>query len=213
VRFEDVATYAVLGLVGVRLVSGLRHSLRGRGRSTVVELVRGIRWRHVWPVPLVLTAVATLASLLVQIPGLSFGWWTALGGAGNPIAGSSTTTTGTLWEWLLPLVFVGLVTPTLPLFALAEERIFRTGAEDWSTRRRIWKTLQFGLVHALIGIPIGAALAISLGGAYFMRVYLNTFAATRSPKEATHEAARAHTAYNAVIMTVVLLLAVTTAFG
>ena len=46
--------------------------------------------------------------------------------------------------------------------------MFRTGAERWSTGRRALKVLQFGMVHALIGIPIGAAMALSIGGAYFM---------------------------------------------
>ena len=49
------------------------------------------------------------------------------------------------------------VLPALPLFAHAEERMFRAGAEHWTTRRRVFKTLQFGLIHALIGIPISAA--------------------------------------------------------
>ena len=41
-----------------------------------------------------------------------------------------------------------------------------------SPRQRAVKVLQFGLIHALIGIPIGVALALSVGGAYFMSVYL-----------------------------------------
>ena len=110
-----------------------------------------------------------------------------------------------MWEWLIPLVFMCLLLPALPLFAFAEERIFREGAEGWSRPRRVFKVVQFGLVHALIGIPIGAALTLSIGGAWFMRVYLARFRATGSQREATLESTRAHTAYNSVIVMLVLV--------
>ncbi len=67
------------------------------------------------------------------------------------------------------------------------------------------KVLQFGAVHALIGIPIGAALALSVGGAYFMRRYLAAFRRTADERSATIESARAHTAYNAVIIAIVVV--------
>ena len=71
------------------------------------------------------------------------------------------------------------------------------------------KVLQFGLIHAVIGIPIGVALALSVGGAYFMSVYLRSYALTGSPAEATLESTRAHTAYNAlIIVTVAVVVAV-----
>lgn len=204
----NVLTFAVLGFMGVRLVSGLRKSRSADGRSIVLRVVRNARWRHVWPVPLLLAAVIAVASLLMLVPGLSWGWWSMLGGTGNPVFGSSDATVGTVWELLVPLAFIALLVPALPLFAYAEERIFRTGAEGWSQPRRAWKVLQFGLVHALIGVPLAAALAISIGGAYFMRVYLRSYRAFPSQRDATIESATAHTVYNAVIITVVVVAVV-----
>ncbi len=102
-----------------------------------------------------------------------------------------------------------LVVVALPLFANAEERMFRTGAQYWSTRRRVVKVLQFGMIHAVIGIPIGVALALSVGGTYFMSVYLRSYALTGSTNEATLESTRAHTAYNAsIIITVAIVVVV-----
>ncbi len=200
---------AVLAFMGLRLVSGARFARSRSGRSLVGAVRSRIGWRHVWPVPFVLGAVIAAASLLLAVPGLSWGWWSALGGEGNPVFGSSDSTTGTVWEWLIPLVFMALLIPALPLFAHAEERMFRAGAESWSLGRRSWKTLQFGLVHAVIGIPIGAALALSIGGAYFMAVYLRAFGRTRSRTEATLTSAAAHTVYNGTIIAVfVVALAV-----
>ena len=208
-----IVSVLVLGFMGVRLVTGVRASRSNRGKAIVSGVVRRIRWRHVWPVPLVLAVVLAVAYSLMLIPGLDWGWWNALGGEGNPVFGSSDSTAGTVWEWVIPLVFVLLLIPALPLFAHAEERLFRTGAESWSNGRRAWKLLQFGLVHALIGIPIGAALALSVGGAYFMWTYLRAYRTSRSAMHATFESSAAHTAYNGVIVAVVLVGLVLFAFG
>lgn len=208
-----VLTVGVLAFVGFRLVGGVRYSLSGDGKVLVVRIVRGLRWRHVWPAPLVLVAVVIVASALMLVPGLDWGWWTALGGIGNPVTGGTDETAGTALEWLIPLAFVALLIPALPLFAFAEERMFRGGAERWSAKRRAAKTLQFGLMHALIGIPIGAALALSIGGAYFLAVYLRAYRTSHNSAVATLESARAHVAYNGIIVVLVTLLAVLTATG
>lgn len=213
VAVETVLTYVVLAVVGVRLLTAARLALTGRGRATVVEVARRVRWSHVWPVPLVLTAVATVATLLLAVPGLDWGWWTAIGGQGNPIAGTTDRTTGTVWEWIIPLAFLLLVLPALPLFALAEERMFRQGAEQWAFTRRARKVLAFGLVHLIIGIPIAVALALSVGGVYFMNIYLRRFRSTGDPREAVMESTAAHATYNAFILTTGLVLVVLSAFG
>lgn len=202
---DSLLTMAVLAFVGVRLVGGLRSARSSNGRRAVGEIVRGVRWRHFWPVPLVLTAVIAVATLLLQVPGLDWGWWTWLGGDGNPVFGTSEATAGTVLEWLVPLVFVCLLVPALPLFAHAEERMFRLGAEHWSAPKRAAKALQFGLVHALIGIPLGAALALSVGGGYFTLVYLRTWRRTGSARASVLESTRAHTCYNAVIIVLVTI--------
>jgi hypothetical protein len=200
---SNVLSLVVLAVVGVRLVQAVTLSRSQRGRSLSRQIWTGIRWRHIWPVPFVLAGVLLVAIPLMYVPVLRWGWWSALGGDGNPVFGTSNTTTGTVWEWLIPLIFIALVLLALPLFANAEERMFRMGAQLWSTRQRAIKVLQFGLIHAVIGIPIGVALALSVGGAYFMAVYLRSFGLTGSTNEATLESTRAHTAYNAVIITTV----------
>jgi len=199
-QLTNAVTFLVLGFVGFRLIEGLRSARTGTGRSLIVRVVRNIGWRHIWPVPLLLSLVIAVATALLMVPGLSWGWWSALGGDGNPVFASSESTLGTIWEWLIPLLFMALLFPALPLFAFAEERVFRAGAERWTTTRRALKTLQFGLVHALIGIPIGAALALSIGGGYFMWVYLRRFRAAGTANAALIESTTAHTVYNGLIV-------------
>ena len=208
-RLSNVLSVVVLAVVGLRLVQAVTLSRSQRGRSLSREIWTRLRWRHIWPVPFVLTGVLLVAVPLLFVPVLRWGWWSAIGGDGNPVFGSSSTTMGTFWAWLIPLVFIALVLLALPLFANAEERMFRMGAQGWSTRQRVVKVLQFGLIHAIIGIPIGVALALSVGGAYFMAVYLRSFALTGSTTEATLESTRAHTAYNAlIIVTVAVVVAI-----
>jgi len=208
-HLSNVLSFVVLAVVGVRLVQAAKLSRSNRGRSLSRQVWTRIRWRHIWPVPFVLAGVLIVAVPLLMVPVLRWGWWSALGGDGNPIFGSSAATIGTVWAWLIPLVFMLLVVAALPLFANAEERMFRSGAQRWTARHRAVKVLQFGLIHALIGIPIGVALALSVGGAYFMSVYLHSYAMTGSANEATLESTRAHTAYNAlIIVTVAIVVAV-----
>jgi hypothetical protein len=205
---EQVLTMTVFVLVGARLVQGLRLSRIGDERHMVRTVYHSIRWRHLWPIPFVLSGVGVVSGSLLQIRPLAWGWWNLLGGSGTPFLGVSNETTGTVWEWLIPVAFIALLLPALPMWANAEERLFRSGAEAWSTRRRVVKTVQFGLVHALVGIPIGVAIALTIGGGYFMIVYLRRFRSTSDRHEATLESTRAHTAYNAVILTLVVILIV-----
>jgi hypothetical protein len=179
-RLSNVLSVVVLAAVGLRLVQAVTLSRSSRGRSLSREVWTGIRWRHIWPVPFVLGGVLLVAVPLLMVPPLRWGWWSSLGGDGNPIFGSSNATKGTVASWLIPLVFMALVVLALPLFANAEERMFRTGAQRWTGGQRVLKVVQFGAVHALIGIPIGVALALSVGGAYFMAVYLRAYARTGS---------------------------------
>lgn len=203
----------VLTLVGIRLLSASRLTWSTEGRNTVRAVITRIRWRHVWPVPLLLAAVVGVASLLVAVPGLDWGWWTAIGGQGNPVTGTTDRTVGTVWEWLVPLIFLLLVLPSIPLFALAEERMFRRGAESWTWPKRAWKVFTFGAVHAVIGIPIGVALALSVGGSYFMAVYLRQYRRALNQRDAVMESTAAHTAYNIAILGTVLVFVVLVAFG
>lgn len=200
----DAVTVAVLAFVGLRLVTVARRAVRPPLRREVLSLWQGIRLRHVLPVPFVLAAVATSAYVLLGVPGLDFGWWSAVGGQGNPVTGSTERTAGTALEVLLPLAFVALLVPGLPLFAAAEERTFRLGAEGWSTTRRIVQGVAFGAVHAIVGIPIGVALALSVGGWWFTVMYLWGFR-RGGRRVGLREATLAHLAYNAAVL--ILLVA------
>ena len=207
---ENLLAAAVLAFVGSRLVAGVRVSLRPEVRARMAEVLRGVRPRHVLLAPVVLTVIVVVASTLIQLPVLEWGWWTAIGGEGNPVIGVTDQTSGSPLEWIVPTVFLLLLLPALPLFAEREERMFRLGAEHWSTGRRVWRGVQFGLVHAIIGIPLGAALALSIGGWYFTVMYLRAYRRAGSADAGLLESTRAHAVYNVEIL---LLVAVALAVG
>ena len=106
-----------------------------------------------------------------------------------------------------------MLLPAIPLFALAEERTFRRGCEAGRGAAGVRRTIEFGLAHALIGIPIGVALALSCGGAYFMAVYLRAYRVHHDQREAVLESARAHAVYNVIIVVLVLITVVLIATG
>jgi len=68
------------------------------------------------------------------------------------------------------------------------------------------------LVHALIGIPIGVALALSIGGAYFMTAYVRVYR-RRGPDAALLESTRSHAAYNLAIAVLLLVYLIGVAVG
>jgi hypothetical protein len=199
----DVLTAMVLVVVAVRVSTGTRLALSRDGRRRLQEIWRGVRVRHFLLAFPALFVVATAVIALASLPLLSWGWWTAIGGIGNPVTGGTERTAGTALEWFVPAVFIVLLLPALPLFAEAEERIFRLGSERRTAWGRVGKGVQFGLTHAIIGIPIGAALGLSFGGWYFTWAYMRRWRATGSRHEAMLESTRTHLAYNVVVVGVI----------
>jgi len=202
----DVLTVAVLALVGTRLAVAARTSIGPDARRRTRLIITGLRPRHFLLGLPVLVAVVAAAALLVQVPGLSLGWWTAIGGTGNIVTGGTSRTAGTSLEWLIPTVFLFLLVPALPLLAEREEEVFRVGAEDWSVARRAGKGLQFGLAHLVMGIPLGVGLALSLGGWYFTWAYLRGHRRGGGREAGLLESTRSHLAYNAVVLGIVALV-------
>jgi len=199
----DLLTALVLTLVGVRLVTVARVSVRTRSRSFAIA--RGLRPRHFLMALPVLVLVLVVASALIQIPGLSFGWWTAIGGQGNPVTGVTTSTGSSKLSLVIPAAFAVLLFIGLPLFVEREEEMFRLGAEQRSRRENARKAVTFGLVHAVVGIPIGVALALSIGGFYFTWAYLRMWRRTGAVDAALGESIRCHLSYNLIIVTLLVV--------
>ena len=199
----DLLTAVVLALVGTRLAVAARYAVREGPRRRAAQVVMGLRVRHFALALPVLAAVVATAIVLLQVPGLSFGWWTAIGGVGNPVIGTSQRAGGAA-GWIVPALFLAMLVPALPLLVEREERIFRVGSERRSRAGRVRRGVFFGMVHALVGIPIAAALALSVGGWYLTWAYLRGWRAG-GPEAGLLESTRAHLAYNLIIVATVVL--------
>jgi hypothetical protein len=199
------AALAVSAAVGVRLLMIVRTMAKSPSRGRLQQHWKQLSWRHILPVPLVAAAVGGTAAALWVIPPLRFGWWSLIGGEGSAVFGSSDTTSQSWWGRLIPLAFIVMIAFALPMLAESEERVFRLGAEQWSPARRVLRCLQFGLIHLVVGIPIAVALALSVGGAYFMWRYLDTWNHTFNRVSSLNESTRAHLGYNAVLITLAAL--------
>ena len=152
-------------VVLVAVVASLIQALWGRGRlAESWSLVRRLR-----PLPFLtnlvpITAVLATAAGLYQLPWLRWGWWTLISGApGNAMVSAAT---GSLWVFAPFLVLLAVAMPQL---VLAEEELFRRGTRNWA--HALPRCLAFGLIHLLPGVPIAAALALSMAGLWFTRQY------------------------------------------
>lgn len=199
----DLLTLTVLTVVGIQLVQAARQAVSARRH--LVLIVAGLRRRHLLRAVPVLASVLAALVVLLQIPYLAFGWWTAIGGIGNPVFGASEHGLSGGAAWLLPVVFGALLLVSLPLLVEQEEWVFRRGAEERGLFGNAAMALVFGLVHVVIGIPVGAGLALSIGGAYFTHVYLIEYRRTRSREAALLESTRAHLGYDVVIVALVVI--------
>lgn len=198
----DLLTVAVLAVVGVRLFEAARTSVGSHRKA--LGVVQGLRRRHFLRAIPVVALIVSTAFVLIQLPVLSFGWWSAIGGEGNPVVGVSNRDLG-IASVVIPLFFIGLLIVGMPLLVAREEWVFRRGAEERGTAVNLGRSVLFGLAHAVVGIPIGAALALSIGGLYLTRCYLNGWKETRSQTGALLESTRAHLAYNLTIVALVLI--------
>ncbi|MFI4909473.1 MAG: hypothetical protein ACHQHL_15380 [Steroidobacterales bacterium] len=154
---------------------------------------------------MILTCVAAaLGALLGGDTFLRWGWWSILGGSGNVILGQAQGSGQIVSDLILPILIVTPLALSLGRFALYEERIFRRGDEKRGIGGRLSRSLVFGLAHLVMGIPIGAGIALGVGGFGFSQVYLRRWRKSASRYQSVLEAARVHVAYNFIIIGVAI---------
>lgn len=172
----------------------------------LIRLVKGLRLRHLALSLLSLFSMA-LAGAVLLLPNtlLRWGWWSALGGKGNVIFAQSASTAGSKTGVIFALVIIVLLSITLGHAALNEEIMFREGDEHRTLSERIKRSVVFGLAHLIMGIPIGAALALSSGGFVFSHAYVRQYRRTGSRGLSLIEATRVHLLSNMLVIFIVTL--------
>ena len=139
---------------------------------------------------LVILGVISMLIMILEMDKF-FGWsWTAWMGMKCVNVGISP-----LHIPYFGLFFTLLILVNVPYMALIEEMIFREGTKSWPDA--IWRSLVFGLCHCLMGIPIGAGLAMSVAGMWFSYHYM---------LGGVEESALHHGAYNTMLFSCIFLL-------
>lgn len=145
-------------------------------RKTILGMYSRLRIRHLlpvfWVIPLTATAYAILTSIF---PPLRYSWISALEyGAGQAASGASGSGTNLMIAPVTlpvvgPLLLILLIL-NMPLLTALEERIFRAGTRSYL--HAVPKSLAFGMVHCLVGVPLAAGLALAIPGFWFSHRYL-----------------------------------------
>jgi hypothetical protein len=163
----EILLYTILGFFAVTTV----RSAFGRDQRVAYQLLPLLRPRHVIAnIPAMFIVGATMVVLL-RVPGLSWGWFQLLGGNGNVALGMTETATG--WAaTAVPAAMITIFVCAAPVLVRLEEVMFRSGSERRTLRQRVVLSIVFGLVHISAGIPIAAALALSIAGWWFTCCYL-----------------------------------------
>lgn len=178
-----LATVVRLAIAGWILVALGRAS---RGAWAHRRLVTTI-WSRVRPVHVVggaglLVAVVVAASALISgVPGMGLGLGSLVGTTGNAVfapleeavARTGPPAAGDV-DWALLLLATGFLLPLvvlLPWLAFVEEEVFRAGLEDASLLTEMRSAMVFGLLHLVMLVPLGAALAVGGCGYVYGRVY------------------------------------------
>ena len=210
-------------LMVAMLGSGL---LRLDWRRDIWRPYRSLRPRHFGIGLLGLLLPVTAYVLTADIPVLNWSLLTLVGLENGNIAAA-----GFEVGLVFALPYTLLLLAVLPTLALVEEAWFRRGTRGW--RDGLVRSLLFGLVHTLVGVPFGVALlGLSSVGLLFTAVYLR--AARRLPpggtsttvfpverlgktardRQGMDASARLHLAYNvAVLLVVGLVLLVSPLLG
>ena len=210
--FVNALVGAALAVVVLSLVDEgrlLRRSVKQRVLWRIVW--RSMRPRHLWPAPLVLAGAALVGWLLSSYVGgiLNWGWWAAVGGNGNVVLGNNADlfgAQGSRWVSAVMLLVLAVLMPNLVTW---EERVFRRGSERRTPLLRAVWALAFGVVHVVAGVPLWAALALTVVGLYCSHVYMRTFRALApthgdavARRRAVLESTCAHLGFNSLGMMV-----------
>lgn len=205
----SVILKVLLSLVSVTLVARTVYAER-RDLKFVLTVWSRFRLRMFCEV--VVLAALTISTMLLlcrAAPVLGYGWMNLLGGPGNMLfapTGFADSSNG--WTKVVPVLFLVLLFVAIPFLARIEERIFRAGY--LKTRQIVKRSVMFGLVHCVAGVPIGVGIALILSGFFYAHKYRESYLKEisrhknrgRARKEALLVSTTYHACYNTVIVAV-----------
>lgn len=127
---------------------------------------RGMNWGllllEIPLVGLVIILVVVLYGLNPDI--LGFTWWRLLGSRN-----AQNILFVPFYIKYVGFLYVALILMALPYLAATEEVMFRQGTQDWGDGTL--RSVSFGFVHMIVGVPVAAAIALSFVGLFYTYLY------------------------------------------
>ena len=191
-----------LGVLAM-IVMAVPKAMRDRKQRVVLH---GLRGRHFLGGLKSIGVTVVSAGLLLSLDSpLRWGWWSMMGGHGNVVFAQTQPSAagGLSLSVCLGAACVVLLLVMLPRLALAEERHFRRGDQARSLPQRLLGSTRFGMMHLIMGIPIGAGFALSVAGVMFSRASRRGYRVTGTKVGALLESARVHLAYDLIVLAIV----------
>ena len=134
----------------------------------------------------VVLVIAAIVGLMELGPVMRFSWLNLL--AKGAEEGTNLMVAPAQLPWF-GIVFIGLLALNIPRLARREEEMFRRGKKGWQDVA--FRSLKVGLIHMVVGVPLGAALALWIAGMFFSWRYF-----AGGVRESTFY----HTLHNGVIL-------------
>lgn len=187
----DIILTIVMGLVVANAAFA-----GGRPQRNLL-LIKQLRPVHfLTNLPVIALVLVTLFTLVTYVPFMDKNpilWILSLifGGDGSGI--SNIVLSGIQWKWYA-LIFLPVLAFALPSLAKAEEHDFREGTRNWG--HGVVRSIGFGLIHLIMLIPIGAALALIISGLWYTHQYF---------KGGVERSTSYHIAWNMLLVAIVFV--------
>ncbi|MEK7605877.1 MAG: hypothetical protein AAB478_05155 [Patescibacteria group bacterium] len=189
----DLMMHAIVACITIELATVIY-----RSRNRILNAYRQISILLLFQDFLVLCLVMGTAYALLSYDSsqMSWSWLNYLGSSGSNVvtAGSNIKYFG--------IIFCFLFLFALPGLARYEEMVFRLGTRSW--KDGIPRSLGFGLAHMLMGVSLGVALPLSIGGVFFTCQYF---------KGGVERSTQAHFQYNLIAVSLLTINSIVITFS
>ncbi len=130
---------------------------------------------------------------------LQFSWLTLLSTPEEKVHGTNLIVAAGSSIPYFGVIFLGLLFLNLPGMARAEEEMFREGTKSW--KDGVPRSLAFGLMHCIVGVPVAAGLALMIPGLWFTREYF---------QGGVDRSTRVHAFYNMIMIPILAYFIIST---
>lgn len=205
--------------IGIALFNVAKALYDNRNNFSFVILIwkRFRFWMFLQILGIIALIYFTYAALITITPYFGYGWLNLIAKDGGNILITPIFSAFNSTMYIVrcfPSVFFFAFLLSLPFMARLEENIFRRGIHTWG--KIIWRSVVFGFMHLIIGIPVGVGIVLIIPGFFFACVYRKTYlklvsqniAQKNARNEAVLESTSYHTMMNTLFIGYILIVCI-----